>query len=130
MSDSVLLYELREGRRLQATRWALLKRWFWIFVARYRTEICTACGSRVGPHTGSWWDVDDDLWIEVTEPRSIEHGPSRSIGSGVLCPPCFTQACRRKGVFIHWRAVVEHRSSATAKNQHEPSQPDDRKGPA
>lgn len=108
MHNSVLLYELREGRRLQASRWALFKRWFWIFVARYDSEICTECGSRVGPHTGSWWECDDDLWIEVTEPKHIENGPQlRFIGSGVLCPPCFTEACRQKGISIHWKAVVE-----------------------
>lgn len=105
---SVAVYELRTARRHAAAGWlALLRRWYWIFVRRHETEICE-CGRPVGPCTGSWWEADDDLWISVAEPTHISEGKhGRRIGNGVLCPPCFTAKARAKGVWVHWRAVVE-----------------------
>lgn len=72
-----------------------LRRWYWIFLRRWETEICGACGRPVRRCTDSWWEADDDLWLKV-------------VGTpwGVLCPPCFTKACRAQGVWISWKAVV------------------------
>ncbi len=70
-------------------------RGFWHYIVRgYRYEICIRCGRPVGPHTGSWWYVSEDLWNDIIgEP------------TGVLCPPCFTTAGDAVGVPICWRAT-------------------------
>lgn len=77
---------------------ASVRRLYWIFVRGYEYEICNHCGCPVGRCTGSWWKADDALWIEV-------NGRSE----GVMCPPCFTEACKAKGFVIHWKTVVEFR---------------------
>lgn len=74
-----------------------MRRWYWIFVRRWETEICSRCGRPVARCTDSWWQAPDALWLEV----------NGGLG-GVLCPPCFTKACRRAGYSVSWRAEVEY----------------------
>lgn len=97
-ADSPLRYEL--GRL--AGRWGELggaraeaRRWWWRFVRRYPCELCTDCGRPVGRCTDSWWRAPDELWLEVT-----------GSDAGVLCPPCFTNRCRTRGIPLHYEAVV------------------------
>jgi hypothetical protein len=90
---------------------APLRAFFWRYIMHWETEICEECGGPVGRSTGSWWHADDDLWIEVTEPTSIEEaGRGRRIGNGCLCPVCFTRVCEDKGIHIFWHARVEYRN--------------------
>lgn len=98
--DSVLMHELG---RLCRRRWpyppgvlAELRRWYWIFVRRYAFEVCNRCGRPVGRCTDSWWSADDELWMTVNGGFA-----------GVMCPPCFTRACRARGIHVYWRPIID-----------------------
>lgn len=60
----------------------------------YSGEHCDNCGMPVAFFTRSYWNADDELWARV-------------IGNDhtILCPPCFTEAARRAGIGIHWKAL-------------------------
>lgn len=100
MSDSRVAYEVRRlvGREIPrpVSVRAELRRWYWRFVRGYEYEICDRCGGAVGRCTGSWWGADDVLWEDVNGGFT-----------GVMCPPCFTEACDSRGIWIAWRAVVD-----------------------
>jgi hypothetical protein len=92
------------------TPMAKLRFVWWAVICFYRYEMCHDCGGRVMPHTRSWWETDNDLWIEVVAPKHIEIGKTHRVGGGVLCPPCFTDRARAKGISISWHARVEARA--------------------
>lgn len=72
---------------------------FWHYIVRrYRYEVCKNCGRPVGPHTHSWWLAPDELWLAVMD-----------VPSGVVCPPCFTDAALARGIHVRWEVVQEHR---------------------
>lgn len=96
--NSVLLHEVR---RIRERHWPAplhvhARRWYWIFLRRYECEICHACGRPVGHCTGSWWSADNALWQAMTGREQ-----------GVLCPPCFVEVAREKGVHVYWVAAVD-----------------------
>jgi hypothetical protein len=76
------------------TKRARLRAVWHFWVRRYPYEICMTCGRPVGPHTGSWWKADTELWFAVNGGYD-----------GVLCPPCFTAGADAIGEPVHWEAV-------------------------
>lgn len=98
MPDSQRLrHEAGRLLRRESSPMATLRRWYWIFVRRWETEICGHCGRPVARCTDSWWHAPDALWLAV-------NGQS----TGVMCPPCFSKACRRAGYSVSWRATVDY----------------------
>jgi hypothetical protein len=72
-------------------------RLLWNEIRRYAYETCDHCGRKNAPTIGdAWWTADDATWVTV-----MGHG------GGCLCPRCFTEAARRRGVSVHWQAVAE-----------------------
>jgi hypothetical protein len=96
MSDSVIAYELRRLRQPNVVRSprVVLRRWWWVFVMRWETEICCRCGRPVARWIGSWWQAPDDLWMEVVGDETA-----------VWCPRCFTERADELGIWTRWEAV-------------------------
>jgi hypothetical protein len=59
-------------------------------------ENCDNCGMPLVFFTRSFWSTDNELWVKVT-----------GLESGILCPPCFTDLARSKGIHIRWKAVIQ-----------------------
>lgn len=108
MSSERRYTSVREFVRVVRYEWRTRKAWrdwkaalrgtYWWLIRRYPCELCQGCGRRIMAHTGSWWHADDDLWLDV-------HGSE----AGTLCPRCFTEDAKRKGISVYWQATVDER---------------------
>lgn len=94
-----------------------LRRWFWLHIGRYKSELCQDCGGRY--MTLIWW-APDELWRTVTgqawtrqadgrwafrEGDTLVYEDERPT-VGLLCPPCFGRRADALGLFIRWRPEV------------------------
>lgn len=71
------------------------------FIARRLREhadvhACDDCGLPASYATGSYWLAPDDLWAEVVGTPTT-----------VLCPGCFVERAKSKGIDVSWRATSD-----------------------
>lgn len=64
---------------------------------RWHYETCDHCGRKNAPTIGgTWWAADDETWVAVMGHKG-----------GCLCPRCFTEAAKRRGIHVYWKAALD-----------------------
>lgn len=103
---------MSESAQRSTQSMAILRRFYWKRVRRYRYETCGSigpggearatikrygCGRPIGPV----WGTESDHWNRVVTGKPLAPGRTEGAG-GILCVRCFDQACRDRGEYFMW----------------------------
>lgn len=90
-----------------------IRRFYWIFIRRYRYEICGECCGGPAQETihrygcgrpvRLVWTAETEYWHLMVTGRLLFAGRTEGAG-GVLCIDCFDKLCRDRGTIRFWKA--------------------------